>query len=260
MKTKTKAWLIVAASLMACGIVVFAAAMASLGWEFAKLSTSEYETSTYEITDSFSSISVNTDTADIIFAPSVDGKCKVVCHENVKLKHAVSVKDGVLSVDETNSKEWYDYIGINFESTDITIYLPETELENITLKTSTGRIGIENISANKIDISVSTGKVELSDVNCKELTTTGNTGNLFLESVFAEKMYIKRSTGHVQLDGCDSDQISIETNTGDVKGSLLSGKDFECETSTGDIDVPDTVGGKCRIKTSTGDIKISISE
>lgn len=257
---KTKAWLIAAAFLMAGGIVVFAAAMASLGWDFAKLSTSEYETITYEITDSFSSIYVNTDTADIIFAPSEDGKCKVVCHENVKLKHAVSVKDGVLSVEETNSREWYDYIGINFESTDITVYLPETELENITLKTSTGRIGIENISAGKIDISVTTGKVEMAEINCEELTTTGNTGSVFLKGVLAENMYINRSTGDVELDGCDSDELSIETNTGDVKGSLLSGKDFECETSTGDIDVPDTDGGKCRIKTSTGDIKISISE
>lgn len=44
-------------------------------------------------------ISMNTDTADIIFALSDDGKCKVECREEENAKHSVTVKDGTLVVE-----------------------------------------------------------------------------------------------------------------------------------------------------------------
>lgn len=260
MSKGVKIWLIVAAVLTLSGLMIFAAAMSSLGWDFIKLSTAKYETSTCEIGEGFKSIYIDTDTADIAFEPSDDGKCRVVCYENVKAKHSAIVEEETLTIKETNNREWYDYIGINFGSSKITVYIPEKEFENITVKSSTGDISFGDLAAAKIDISVTTGKVMLCDIKCGELTTTGDTGGVYLERVLTDKMCVNRSTGHVELDACDSDEILIETDTGDVKGSLLSGKEFECETSTGDIDVPDTVGGKCRIKTSTGDIRISISE
>lgn len=74
-------WFIIAGLLMVLGLVVFAGVMTSLNWDFSRLSTSKFITNTYEISDAFTDISINTDTSDVIFLPSEDGICKIVCYE-----------------------------------------------------------------------------------------------------------------------------------------------------------------------------------
>ena len=297
MSRETKIWLITATSLVIVGLIIFTAVMFVYNWDFTKLSTEKFETNTYNISQEFSNISINTDTSDVFFAVSDDGTCKVVCYELVKIKHFAEVKDGTLNVSTTDNRKWYEHIGLSFHSSKITVYLPKTEYaslfikestgdieipkdfkfgstdisldtgnvgfsasveELIKIQTSTGDIGVKNISAGTIDLSVSTGTVTVSNVVCKKLLSSGSTGDIFLKNVNAtEKFSIERSTGDVRLKGSDATEIFVKTSTGDVIGSLLTEKVFVTETSTGSINVPKTTqGGKCEIITSTGDIKI----
>ena len=68
MRKTTKVWLIIAAFLVLIGCILFAGVMTTLKWDFMELATVHYETNTYEISEAFDSISMNTDTADIAFA------------------------------------------------------------------------------------------------------------------------------------------------------------------------------------------------
>lgn len=322
MRKTTKLWLIIAASLVLIGCIIFAGVMSRLRWDFTKLSTVKFETNTYEISEAFNGISMKTDTADIMFALSDDGKCRVECYEEESAKHSVTVEEGTLVIkliDERSVYDYIGYIGISFSSPQITVYLPKAEYtsllinestgdieipkdfnfedvdislstgdvdfcasasELIRIKTSTGDIRVENISAGSLDLSVSTGKVTavgvtckgdltvgvstgrayLTDIECKNIISSGNTGDISLKNVIAvEKFSIKRSTGDVKVDGCDAAELFIETDTGAVEGALLSEKIFIAETDTGSVDVPKTLtGGKCEITTSTGDIEIEI--
>lgn len=319
MSKKTKIWLIIATCLVLVGCIVLGGVMAMLKWDFKKLSTTKFMTNEHKISENFSNISMDTDTAKITFALSNDGLCKVECFEDIKAKHSVTVEDDTLIIKLVGEKAWYDHIGINFHSPQITVYLPETEYGalNITedtgdieipqnfkfqsvdltlstgdvrflasasglvkIKTSTGHICLENISAEMLDLhtttgnisvsnancagdvsaTVSTGKTSLANITCKNLTSIGNTGDITLKNVIASEQFsIKRSTGDVKLDGCDAAEIRIETDTGDVKGTLLTDKVFMAQTDTGRIDVPKTVtGGKCEVTTDTGDIKFTV--
>lgn len=280
MSKAVKIWLIIAAGLVIGGSMIFAGVMSMLNWNFTNLSTSKYETNTYEITENFTDILISTNTAHIEFLPSETEKASVVCKEYVNEKHTVSVKDGVLSVEVNNTKKWYEYIGINFGSPKITVYLPENEygslnttsstgavslceefkFENINVDVSTGAILVEKVSAEAISLTVSTGNTTVTEVNCKTLTSSGSTGSLYLKNVVASQSFsLKRSTGDIKLENCDAAEITIKTSTGDVKGSLLSDKVFIASASTGKVEVPKTTsGGKCEITTSTGDIKITV--
>lgn len=280
MTKRLKLWLFAAFSLTLGGLIIFGSVMTMLKWDFKKLSTVKYETASYEISEDFDSISLLTSTADIAFLPSPDGKVRVECYEESKGKHSVSVKDGTLVIELQSTKKWYDYIGINFDSPSITVYLPAKEYESLTVKCSTGDIQVSGVSAGQISLSVSTGKVtasdiscggvlsvkvstgnaELSDIRCKILTSDGNTGDLHLQRVVAtEKFVLERSTGDISLDACDAAEIYVTTDTGDVKGTLLSDKVFIVNTDTGKTDVPaSTTGGRCEITTDTGDIIIRI--
>ena len=279
MKKSTKIWLITATSLVALGCIMFSVAMTKIHWDFTKLSTVKYETNTYEVTDDFNSISMLTDTADILFVQSDDKICKVVCYEMSDMKHTTSVQNNTLTINVTDEREWYDHIGITLGSPKITVYLPKTEYDSLAIKedtgdievpkdfkfgsidiaTSTGDITVSGVTCEgDLKINVSTGKVNLTDIKCKSLISDGSTGDFSLKNVIAtEKFSIERSTGDVKFDDCDATEIWVKTDTGDVTGNLLSEKIFITQTSTGDVLVPkSTNGGKCEITTSTGDIYI----
>lgn len=318
---KTAAGLAAAAALILIGCIIFGGVMTVAKWNFGKLSTVKQEINEYEISGKFSNITVETDTADIRFVLSNDGKCRVECLEEEKAKHSVATQDDTLVIKLINKKKWYDYIGFNFGSPKITVYLPNAEygnlfikestgdieipkdfqfesvdialstgdaacfasaLELMKIKTSTGRICVENTSAGAcelsastgrvtvsnvickgdINIKISTGKTNLTGITCKNLTSSGSTGDITLQNVIAaEKLFIKRSTGDIRFDGADAAEIFMETDTGDVVGSLLTGKVFIANTDTGSVDVPKTMtGGRCELSTNTGNIKITVKQ
>lgn len=317
---KTKIWLITAAALFLIGCLLIGGTMMALQFDFSKLSTTKFETNSYTVTEGFDRISMKTDTADIVFLPAEDGNCKVLCYEPANEKNTVAVQDGVLTIQTVNEKKWYDYIGIHFITPKITVYLPQSQyqaltiredtgditlpegftfgslditvstgdilcgasvLEQAKIKTSTGKIHLENMSAGTLDLQVSTGDVSVADVvcsgdmalrvstgkavltnlTCVNFTTTGNTGDLIMKNVTAAGRFsIARTTGDIRFDRCDATEITVTTDTGDVTGTLLSDKIFFATTDTGHVNVPkSTTGGKCEITTDTGNIKIQLA-
>ena len=67
MRTKTKVWLLIATFCVLAGCILFVGVMTSINWDFLRLSTTAYETNIHEISQDFDRISMNTDTADIVF-------------------------------------------------------------------------------------------------------------------------------------------------------------------------------------------------
>lgn len=260
MRGKMTPGLIAAVSLILFGCILFVGVMTRLEWDFTALSTAQYETNRYDIRESFNSISILTDTADIALVPSADGKVSVVCYEQENVKHAVTVKDDTLVIEATDTRKWHEHIGIQFGTPTITVSVPQGDYGTICVKTSTGDIRVQTVSADTVDLSVSTGDVTISDLRCKTILSGGSTGDMFLKNVIAtETISIERNTGDVLFDSCDAAEILVKTDTGDVKGGLLSDKVFIAHTDTGRVDVPKTAaGGRCEITTDTGDIVIAI--
>lgn len=260
MKKMTKIWIAVATLLLILGIALFVGVMAHYGFDFNKLSTIKYEENTYDIYEEFDKISINVDTTDIEFVPTVDSSCKVICYDSEKVKHSVTVQNKTMSVDIEDTRKWYEHIGIYSASPKMTVHLPQKEYESLFIKNDTGDIKVECFTASEIIIDSATGTIELSNVNCLELQLENNTGDINLKKVIAKNSFdIENDTGDIVFENCDAYEIFAKTDTGNVSGVLLSDKIFITETSTGDISVPKTLtGGKCEIKTATGDITIRI--
>ena len=250
--------MIFAVILIFAGCMILGGVMTMLNWDFSKLSTVQYETNTYEIRETFDSISVTTETADVRFVLSDDGTCQVECVEEENANHRVAVEDGTLIIEWKESP--IHHIGINMGSPSVTVRLPAAEYGAVTVHVSTGSVQMEQISADTLELEVSTGRVNLTDITCGNLTATGGTGDLSLKNVIAEGgFFLERGTGDVNFEGCDAGEIVVNTGTGDVTGTFLTGKLFVAESSTGKVVVPETTtGGRCEVTTSTGDIKLEI--
>lgn len=272
---KPKLWLILAATLVLIGLVLFTVAMAQYKWDFTQLNTVPFETNTYNIDNTISSISLETDTADIHIVPAKNNKCQVVCYEQENLKHSVAVLDGTLTIQEVDTQKWHEQIGFSVGSSKITIYLPETAYTNLTvrestgditiekdfsfasmdiqattgdvknyasvtgvmkIRTDTGHIRMEEITASVLDLTVTTGNIAITDSHCENLTSIGNTSDISLKNVtVAGSIRIKRSTGDVTLNGTKAAEIQVDTGTGDVTFNDADAAEILVNTDTGDV-------------------------
>lgn len=263
MNETMKTWLIAAVLLVAIGLIAVAVIMTINGWDFTKLGTGKYETNTYEINGEFTNISIKTDTADIVFAPSDDGKCKVVCYEAKKVKHSVTVEGGELTVNVVDTRKWYEYIGINFRTPKITVYLTEAEYSSLIIEESTGDIKIpKNFRFNSIEVSVSTGDVECYASTAEAVKIETSTGDINVTDISAGLMKLLVSTGKVTVYGvsCEGD-ITVGVSTGKVYLTDIACKSVYSSGDTGDIFLENVIAEeKFSIERDTGDVMLTDSD
>ena len=280
MKKGMKMWLIIAALLVLAGGIIFVAVMSANNWDFSKLTTIKYTTNNYEITESFSDIAIDTTTADITFIKSTDGKCRVECFEDEKRAHTVKIENGTLKITENDTRAWYDYIGINLNSTTINVYLPDDFLGKLDISCTTGDVIVPSAysfsalnihlttgdayiasdTIGQLKIKCTTGDIKLDTVKCGSLIIELTTGDVnMIRTMCVGKMNITETTGNVKLDKCDASEINIKTTTGSITGSITSDKTFAASSTTGSVNVPrNTSGGLCSLKTTTGNINITV--
>ena len=258
MRNTTKIWLIIAASLVLIGCIVFGSVIFVLQWDFAELSTVKNETNHYEIDAVYRNISIVTDTADIVFALSETPKTSVVCLEQENRKHSVTVKDDTLVIEVADEREWYEYIGIGLGESEITVCLPQKEFGILSVKSNTGDVEIpKDLSFENMDISGSTGDVTsyASAVSAAKIETS--TGNIHVENISTGTLELSVSTGRITASGvvCKGD-LSIEVSTGKTNLTDIVCKNFISNGDTGDITLNHVIATeKLSIKNGTGDVK-----
>lgn len=261
MKKTTKTWLVTAAFLVLLGCLLFVGLMTMIKWNFMKLATVNYETNTYEINEEFDNISIATDVADIVFEISDEGKCKVECHDEENLKHSVIVEDGTLTIESIDKRSDYGliaYVGINFDSPKIRVYLPKSEYKTLSICESTGDIKIpETFLFNDVDISLSTGDVEFSASASNTLKIKTSTGDICLESLHTGNLELSVSTGKVTVSdiSCNGN-ITINTSTGNANLTNVQCNSLISKGNTGVISLNDVIAAdKLSIERTTGSVK-----
>ncbi len=297
--SKTKKWLIAAVLLIVFGTVNCAVASAALGFNFNRLETTEFVTSTYEVADDFENIDIEADTEKIDFIYADEGVCKVVCVEEKNNPHIVRVENDTLKISQKPGGFNLN-MGVGLHEMTITVYLPKDSFGDLKIAADTGNVnipssfGFENIeaelntgtfecsaSANQLvclesdtgavklsgmnpdtlSVSTDTGNIILSDIKAAELSLESDTGKATMTNCIADNLNVITSTGNITFDKCDGNVIYAVSDTGNITGTLLSGKIFNTESDTGRIDVPaSTNGGTCEMATDTGNIQIEVVE
>lgn len=252
-----KIWIILAIVFVLVGGIIFCGVMATLGWDFSSLATTRYATNTYQVDAPFKSICVEATTDDIVFAPSENGECSVVCLEEKDVTHSVTVENDILTVKVVDQRKWYAHIGIHFQSPSITIYLPRSTYDSlsvegrtgnvqlpkdftfdqITVKQTTGGIKAENISTRMLDLSVTTGKVTAANIRCTEdILIEVSTGKVECSDIQCRNFMSDGDTGSITLRGViAANKLSIERDTGDIKFDGCDAAEIFTETDTGNV-------------------------
>ena len=252
-----KSLIIFAILLIIAGAAVFFIAFHSVGYDASKLSTAKAETNTYTVEEAFTKVVVDTKTADVVFKPAEDGKFSVVCVELEKMKHTVTVTDGILRISLNDTREWMDYLNFYWKELSLTVYLPVGEYQSLAVTVSTGNVTVpSDFSFKTILIHASTGDVKCYASASEELRIRASTGNIKAENLHTGKLVLRASTGNITANNviCDGN-VEVNIDTGNLRLIDVTCKDLSCKGDTGNIVLVNVVGsGDFYIKTDTGDI------
>lgn len=280
MSKSMKIWIIIAIVLILIGGLIFGGTMSAIKWDFKKLGTNKIETNTYEVTEKFNNISINSESTDVIFMPSDNKECKVVCTEETNAKHSVKVENNTLVIELENKKEWFENIGIHVGDLKMTVYLPKSEYEALSINVNTGDIeipeefkfdsidtklttgDIECLASGKdfIKVKVSTGDVFVKNVETKSLELSGTTGDMKMESVVCNgDVSAKVSSGKVDLNDVKCNNLNTHGTTGDVSlKNVVAKTNLSVERSTGDVTLEKSDAQDIYIKVTTGNVTGSL--
>jgi len=259
MKKATKIWLIVAAALVFIGIVAFVLIMTINHWRFTALNTTQYETNTVNISESFQNISINSDTGDIAFIQSDDGKCRVDFYETENERHTAKVQNGTLLIEKINTGNWIDHVSIfSIGAPKITVYLPQEKYAALLIDEGTGDVTIPGeFSFENIEISASTGDVSCYASSTGMLHINTSTGSIHTENLSAEALDLSVTTGRIEIRSVTcAGAIGANVSTGKTFINDTSCKSFTSSGSTGDINMANFKATEMlSIERSTGDVK-----
>ncbi len=277
---KTKTWLVIAAVAVAMGCIMFVGAMAMLDWDFIQLSTDKLATNTHIVEETFTAVAVHSDTARVTFLPAENGEVTVVCYESKNMKHTVKVEDGTLAIALQDTRKWYDYIGLNFTTPKVTVYLPKGEYGALSVKADTGHVSVPaDFCFESVDIAVSTGDVTCAASAAGDVKIKTTTGDVSMENIAAASLHLATSTGHVTTKGAvvkgdvtvkvstgksHLTDVSCRTlystgSTGDITlANVIATERFEIERDTGDVTFERCDAAELLVTTSTGDVKGSL--
>ncbi|MBR2903359.1 MAG: DUF4097 family beta strand repeat protein [Clostridia bacterium] len=256
MKKSIKVALWTALSLVVTGALVFVITMACLGWDFQKLSTTKYESNTHTVTDVFTKVKLETSTANVEIAPSQDTTCAVECFEDEKRRHEVTIEGDTLIVREKDTRAWYEHFGINFYTTKVTLYLPQSSLAEISAEVKTGNLSMHSgIDAQKVKLTTSTGDIRANGLTMAELNATTNTGKVSLGGIDASSLSVSTSTGDIDVCDVAASTVSVSTGTGRVSLDDFAVGTLDVAGRTGDIALSRVVAsGTLTIDVKTGDV------
>ena len=255
--SKTKMWLLIAASLVVTGCLIFGGVMMVLKWDFLKLSTDRYVKNVYRVDQPFTNITIDADTADLTFAVSKDGQCRVESVEREDARNEVTVLRDTLRVKHI-SGPWYKQIGFNFQTPKITVYLPQTEYTALKIQQSTGDVKLpENMRFSEVDITVSTGDVTVYASSLERMSVETSTGDIHLSGLSAGELDLTVTTGRVTVNDVKSKgDVKLQVSTGKAKLEDVTCKNLTTNGSTGDITLDSVIAEeKFTITRTTGDVK-----
>lgn len=259
MKKSTKIALLIAALCCVAGLALAGLSLYMVDFDFTRLGTVAYTDNEYILTEPFSAIELKAKTANVRFLPSEDSACRVVCKEQEKVPHRVTVENGTLTIRVDDRREWYDYlVCFDWGSAAVTVYLPAAEFGRLDISTDTGDVRVPaDFTFQSASIETDTGDIDWRASVEGALTVHTDTGNGKIEGVQAGALQAETDTGDLQVRQASvSGNVLLETDTGEVMLDKVTAGSLQIDTHTGDVTLKNTVAeGSLTLETDTGDVQ-----
>ena len=262
MKKGTKIALLIALVCIVLGTVLSLSTLAVIDMDFSRLNTTKYTSDTHIVSESFSSIAVDTLEADICLLPTSDNTCSVVYPQGDSLTHTVTVENDTLRVQRVDSRMWYEHIGIFWNPEQdlvITVYLPMQEYASLALESTSGDISVPaQFAFSQADISTTSGDINYCANTSGTLSLSSTSGDLTIHDLTAEQLKAQSTSGSIDLAEIDAAKLKAASISGDVDlSNVLVDTQMELDSTSGSIDLAGVIAAELKAVSTSGDIDLS---
>ena len=217
---------------------------------------------TYD-TESISSINMQIDSWQLKIMASTDDNFHVSLDGGTAKESktpSADIQNGVLDIVQTDSKEsTVNQFSLGKEG-EVTVYIPDTLKETVTIKNGSGDMEIDSLVVSKLTIDNSSGYADLNNVTAEALEITSSSGDVKLSNGNIEDFQIGTSSGYITLKSTEAKNISIATKSGEVNISgLREQTNAGISTGSGDIGISyETQPQNLSFKISSGSDDVSV--
>ena len=234
-----------------------------------QLAAIKFVETTHIIEEPFTKLNIRTVNSSIEILPSPDGVCRIVCDDNEKLYHNVSVTESVqgvqLNINQQDDWQWYEMLYGLYRTEDIRlrIYLPESEYELLHAASTDGDITVApDFQFQTVYTHASSGNTMLTALKADYLTADTVSGDLVLRNIEAEvDIYAQNASGFIQAEYVTAPNITVSSSSGGTVLDHVSADYLHTYAVAGEIRV---LNGSFRdssyFETGSGYIEIADSE
>ena len=184
-----------------------------------------------------------------------DYKLELQHDEENKINY--SVKDGVLTINDSSKEDKAIHIGIYYNNSEqgIKLYVPkDCNLDELKIYASSSDIKITEVDCENIDINNEYGDVELSNISCGDALLKLESGDLSLNNIESKKISFENEYGSVKFKDVNSEELSCVMDSGDFNGENVNiSKNYSIESDYGSINIKKSDFGNFKATLSSGD-------
>ncbi len=214
----------------------------------------------YSITESFTNLSVNAKSGDILIHKSNEDTSRVVCTESDKLYYNVDVSDNTLTINYVDERDFVEKLAYTSFNYHIDIYLGNSVYNNLDINNTTGDVSSPaGLSFKNVNIHSTTADISFMSECSEKMTIKATTGDINLSGFNTKELYIDFTTGDLSLSNINvSDNITVKQTTGKSSYNHIRCTNFSHTSYTGKTTLNDLiVSSKLYIHKTSGDINFT---
>ncbi len=264
MKRVSKILLTVALSLVLVGALLVLLAFLMVGFDPMKLNNATPKIETYILTEAFQDIDIDVSESNIVILASENGECRVVSNETEKVTHTVTVEEGILKIRVKDRRAWYEHIGLFFAKMELRVYLPQDVLQNVKLKSISGRIhSAQPMTCNTFFAESTSGGITLEQIKADHAVRVGTvSGDIAVRGLSADVLEASSTSGNLSLKSVKvQDGVTANTVSGEITWTNGECADLNLRSTSGDLKLDNCIAnGKMTLATTSGNLQLLKSD
>ncbi len=210
-----------------------------------------------------SNITIEADSADIHIVPSdaakVELKGKVAPGGQRENYLGVTMENGELLISVKNDS-WhlfnFDLLSV-FEDLDLTVYLPEESMLDVSVHCSSGNTDIAGMKLGSVEVRGSSGNITVRDCTAESFTSDMSSGDTRVETSGLGGMKMTCRSGSISVSGTTGTIYARSTSGNIIIEDASDAIDAGC--TSGDIDITGA-RGTVNAEGTSGGISIDVAE
>ena len=272
--SRAKKAVIIAAIMIGIGVVTSITALAVNGFRWPnvridlknmKSASLEYVKKTKNIDEEFKSVDVQgAPDMDVEIKKSDSGKSYVEYYECDGLTDHIEVAGDVLKITADDDRHIFVDFTFGMDMSKwlrITVYLADTQYDDIQVKTSSGDVSMQYyLGVKNLDIETSSGDVDVNGVNADSIYVMTSSGDMSLDSVSAKNIELRASSGDIKANSVVAEEnTKFVTSSGDMTVDGITASNISCSASSGDIVLRKSDAEQYDVSAKSGDVRIEVS-